>query len=71
MDEINGRLLRQAEVAKMIGMSEAWLEQSRFHGTGIPYIKIGRSVRYRSQDVQRWLQERYVTCGQKVVGYGE
>lgn len=65
MGEISGRLLRQREVAQMIGMSEAWLEQSRFRGTGIPYIKCGRSVRYRHSDVIEWLEMHSVKCAQK------
>lgn len=56
-------LLKQKEVATWTGMSEAWLEQCRFKGTGIPYIKVGRSVRYRSEDVQYWIESHYVAAG--------
>lgn len=56
-------LLKQKEVATWTGMSEAWLEQSRFKGIGIPYIKIGRAVRYRTEDVQRWIESHYVAAG--------
>lgn len=51
-------LLNQKQVAAMLGMSEAWMEQGRFKGTGIPYIKIGRAVRYRPIDVQGYLDMR-------------
>lgn len=57
------RLLKQKEVAEWIGMSEAWMEQCRFRGTGIPYIKMGRACRYRASDVQRWLDEHIVGSG--------
>lgn len=57
------RLLKQSEVASMIGMSEAYLEQSRFRKTGMPYVKIGRSVRYRANDVQSWLDKHVVGSG--------
>jgi len=60
MGESSDRLLRQGEVAKMIGMSEAWLEQSRFRGTGIPYIRLGRAIRYRMSVVQQWLEKHSV-----------
>jgi predicted DNA-binding transcriptional regulator AlpA len=56
-------LLKQKEVATWTGMSEAWLEQSRFKGIGIPYIKIGRAVRYRTEDVQQWIESHYVAAG--------
>jgi predicted DNA-binding transcriptional regulator AlpA len=54
------RLLNQKEVAQLIGMSEAWLEQCRFRKTGIPYLKLSRSVRYRLNSVIEWVAEREV-----------
>jgi predicted DNA-binding transcriptional regulator AlpA len=58
------RLLNQGQVAEIIGMSEAWLEQCRFQGREIPYIKIGRSVRYQAEDIQAYLEMNRVsvTC---------
>ena len=52
------RLLNQKEVAEMLGMSEAWMEQSRFRKTGVPYIKIGKAVRYRLGDVRSFIESR-------------
>jgi len=57
------RLLNQSQVASLIGMSEAWLEQCRFRKIGIPYVKIGRSVRYRTSDVQSWIESNVVGTG--------
>lgn len=56
MTEQIDRLLNQKQVAEILGMSEAWLEMSRFKKTGIPYIKLGRAVRYRLADVNTWLE---------------
>ncbi|MBC8078848.1 MAG: DNA-binding protein [Gorillibacterium sp.] len=58
MKDQNGKLLNQKQVAEWICMSEAWMEQARFRGTGIPYIKIGRAVRYRGEDVQAYIDAR-------------
>jgi len=55
---MDNRLVGQKEVAQLIGMSQAWLEQSRFKGKGIPYIKIGRAVRYRMSEVVKWIAEQ-------------
>lgn len=55
------RLLSQKQVVEWTGMSSAFFEVSRFKGTGIPYIKIGRAVRYRESSVLKWLAEREVT----------
>jgi predicted DNA-binding transcriptional regulator AlpA len=57
------RLLTQQQVVDWTGMSSAWFEMSRFKGTGIPYVKIGRAVRYRSSDVQNFITEHFVSTG--------
>ena len=62
MPRIENKLMRQSEVAELIGMSEAWLEQCRFRKTGISFIKVGRSVRYRYEDVMAWLEARTTVC---------
>ena len=39
------------EVSEMTKLSLATLRNNRWLGVGIPYIKIGRSVRYMKSDV--------------------
>jgi len=51
-------VLRTADVAKMLDVSEATLRGWRRLGSGPPYIKVGRAVRYRPEDVERWVEER-------------
>ena len=52
-------LLTQAEVAKMIGKSESWLERCRWLGTGGPaYKKVGRSVRYKLETVLKFIEDQ-------------
>jgi len=51
-------LLNQKQVATMLCMSEAWMEQCRFKNTGIPYVKIGKAVRYRLSDVNEFIENR-------------
>ena len=52
------KLLNQKEVASIIQKSEAWLERQRWLGEGIPYRKIGRSVRYQEDDILSFLEEQ-------------
>lgn len=52
----NSKLLNQKQVAKLIGFSEAYLERMRWAGGGIPYIKLGRCVRYDERDVIAWIE---------------
>ena len=48
-------LMTQQEVAKVLKKSTAWLERSRWNGSGPPYRKIGRHVRYPSSALQAWI----------------
>lgn len=38
-------LLNQHQVSKLLNISEAWLEMSRFKRINLSFIKIGKSVR--------------------------
>jgi len=51
------RLLNQRELAAYLGKSTAWCERARWAGEGPPFIKLGRHVRYRVDDVLAWIEE--------------
>jgi excisionase family DNA binding protein len=58
MDTSN-KLLTVAEVATMLGVSEAFVYQ---HANGarrpkIPCVKIGRALRFRRESIEAWLRE--------------
>jgi hypothetical protein len=44
------------EVAAHLGRSVQALAQLRFHGTGPAFIRTGRLIRYRWEDVAAWVQ---------------
>jgi hypothetical protein len=44
-------LLTESEVAEIIGKSLSHLRQQRARGVGIPFIKLGASVRYTLEDI--------------------
>ena len=50
-------LLTQQELAKYISKSTAWCERARWAGEGPKFLKLGRHVRYRADDVLKWLEE--------------
>lgn len=52
--------LTEQEVSQMTGLSLSTLRAHRFKRTGIPYIKIGRSVRYRVCDLEAYLTEHRI-----------
>ena len=53
--------LTTAEAASYIYMSQSWLRQRRMTGSlegqrqSPPFVRIGRAVRYRRVDLDRWL----------------
>ncbi len=49
-------LLTTEEVADMTGLSRETLAQWRSQRRGIPYLKVGRAVRYDAADVQAYLE---------------
>jgi len=51
-----GTLLTAEEVAALTDLSIDTLAQWRSQRRGIPYLKIGRSVRYALADVQAYLE---------------
>ena len=53
---ISRRLLTADQVAEWTGLSLDTLAQWRSQGRGIPYLKIGRAVRYDPSDVHEYLR---------------
>jgi predicted DNA-binding transcriptional regulator AlpA len=43
--------------AKRLHMSLSGLRKWRAQGKGPPYLRMGKLIRYRRSDVDRWLQE--------------
>lgn len=51
------QLLTTKEAARVLGVSEAFLEKDRWAGARIPFIRIGsRAVRYRQGDLDTYIQ---------------
>jgi excisionase family DNA binding protein len=53
------RLLTTADLAELLGMTRTAIYNMRHRGGGPRWIRIDkRSVRYRPEDVDAWLEER-------------
>jgi excisionase family DNA binding protein len=50
--------LTAGEAAAVVGLAPSTLAKLRLNGTGPSYCKLGRSVRYRRQDLEAWLESR-------------
>jgi predicted DNA-binding transcriptional regulator AlpA len=49
------QLLSDREVEKITGRARSTLQKDRVAGGGIPFIRLGRLVRYRQSDVTEFL----------------
>jgi excisionase family DNA binding protein len=50
-------LLDDHAVAQLTGRARSTLQKDRVAGNGIPFVKVGRLVRYRRSDVEHFLNE--------------
>jgi excisionase family DNA binding protein len=53
-------LLTPREVAEYLGTSESVLAVDRYHGRGLPYVRVGRRIRYRAKDIAAYLDANTV-----------
>jgi hypothetical protein len=56
-DEI---LLTDDDLELRTGRAKSCWQKDRLRGDGIPFIRVGRLIRYRKQDYEDWLRSR--TC---------
>jgi predicted DNA-binding transcriptional regulator AlpA len=48
--------LNPAQVARLTGYSQKALESLRSRRTGPRFFRVGRSIRYRADDVRAWVE---------------
>lgn len=53
-------LLTGRETAEYLGVSEDTLAQDRYLGRGLPYVRVGRRIRYRASDIAAFLEANVV-----------
>ncbi|WP_081579023.1 helix-turn-helix domain-containing protein [Leptospirillum ferriphilum] len=54
-------LLPPKETAKLLGVQEQTLAAWRLYGRDLPYVRVGRLIRYRKSDVLAWI-EKHLVC---------
>ena len=60
-------LLEEEAAAPLIGWSVSTLQKKRVAGDGPPYVKLGRSVRYRPEDLEAYVVERTISSTSQLV----
>ena len=56
MSDNDEELLFEREAARLRRQSIRTLQAERLRGDGCPFVKLGRSVRYRRSDVLRFIE---------------
>ena len=52
------KFLNTPEAAEYLGLQPATLEAWRCRGGGPSFVKLGRAVRYRNEDLAKWVESR-------------
>lgn len=56
-------LLTRIELAKIFGVSKSFLDHAAQRGSGPPFVRLGRAVRYDVRAVSAWLVDQSVSTG--------
>jgi excisionase family DNA binding protein len=53
-------LLTPGEAAEYLGTTAAVLAQDRYQRRGLPYVRLGRRIRYRAKDIAAYIDANTV-----------
>ena len=56
MQSLDDRLLTRIEVENRFGIPKRFLETAVSKGNGPEFVRFGRLVRYRVQDIEAWIE---------------
>lgn len=54
-------LINEETAAKILGITKSKLQRDRWLNTGIPYVKIGKSIRYSRETVEAFITSNTIT----------
>jgi hypothetical protein len=57
---VDRELLTERQASARYNLSIPWLRRARSQRSGPPFMRIGRLIRYRPQDVEQYLTTRLV-----------
>ena len=52
------QLLRETDLARILGKAPVTIRRWRLLAQGPRFLRIGRNIRYRPEDLERWLETR-------------
>ena len=53
-------LLTEQEVEKLYGINKRTLQRERTFNTGIPYVKLGKRVRYQRSTIDKYIKDNTI-----------
>jgi len=59
-------LLDTSQVARRLGVAQITLRKWRLTGCGPRFVRCGRSIRYRTADIEQWVSRRTVASTSEV-----
>ena len=57
-------LVDTRRAASLLGLDHATLQNWRCRGEGPPFIRLGRAIRYRPDDLETWIESHRVAPGE-------
>ena len=51
-------LISEKEAARLLDVSVHKLQKDRRQGSPLPFVKVGRSVKYRKQDIENYIEQQ-------------
>jgi excisionase family DNA binding protein len=51
-------MLRTEQAAKILDVTKSTLESWRCRGGGPPFVRYGRAIRYREEDIERFIESK-------------
>lgn len=54
-------LLTSEQAAQILGVKPQSLAVWRLYGKNLPFVKVGRLVRYRREDLEQWIERQTVS----------
>lgn len=61
------RYLSEKKVAELTGFSLSKIQQDRFYRRGLPYVKLGKAIRYSLADVIAFMESHKINHGDQGV----
>jgi hypothetical protein len=59
-------VLREPDAARYLGMSRAYLKKARLFGRGPAFVRVHRTIAYRTTDLDAWLESHVVRTSEQV-----